>query len=156
MRAPHPARLEPPGPPHQAHEDASPPRGRLGSLGANGRASPLPPYQVSLGQQPLVFANLSARGIEGTHNPGNAASSNLGSHCLDQWTTAASSARRWDAISFQFGLHDLAFDTERISVGQVRLTPSPPPPPARPLSAGSHASNCPLPTAREAGLHTPR
>ena len=71
---------------------------------------------VSMGAQPLVFGNLSSHGIEGTHSPGNAASSNLGAHCLDRWTRA--SARRWDLISFQFGLHDLAFDTERLGVAQ--------------------------------------
>ena len=41
---------------------------------------------------------------------------NLGAHCLEGWVQAAT--RKWDVISFQFGLHDLGFDTERISVEQ--------------------------------------
>jgi len=38
-------------------------------------------------------------------------------HCLDAWTAQAS-GRRWDLIAFNFGLHEVAFDTERISVEQ--------------------------------------
>jgi hypothetical protein len=49
-----------------------------------------------------------------THNPGNAANSNLGAHCLAGWVRAET--RRYDVISFQFGLHDIAFDEERLSV----------------------------------------
>ena len=35
---------------------------------------------------------------------------------MDSWVQASS--RKWDVISFQFGLHDLGYDTERISVEQ--------------------------------------
>jgi len=71
---------------------------------------------VSIGMRPHVFNNLSASGYECTHSPGNAASSNLGAHCIDAWTQPAK--LRWDSISFQFGLHDIAFDVERVSVEQ--------------------------------------
>jgi hypothetical protein len=74
---------------------------------------------VSLGTKGLVWANLSSRGFEPTHSPGNAASTNLGAHCIAAWTAAAQPAgRAWGVISYQFGLHDLAFDVERISVAQ--------------------------------------
>lgn len=73
---------------------------------------------VSLGAKPLTFANLTAHGIESEHSPGNAASANNGAHCQRGWVQAG--ARRWDVISFQYGLHDLAFDVERISVQQYR------------------------------------
>ena len=35
-----------------------------------------------------------------------------GAHCLDKWLT--SDPGRWDVITFQFGLHDLALDNERL------------------------------------------
>ena len=63
-----------------------------------------------------LSALVAADGWELTHSPGNAASSNLGAHCIPAWVVPA--ARRFDVISFQFGLHDLGFDTERISVEQ--------------------------------------
>ena len=69
---------------------------------------------ISLGMQSRVFANLTARGFQSSHSPGNAASSNLGAHCVGAWV----GKQRWDVISFQFGLHDIAFDVERISVEQ--------------------------------------
>ena len=77
---------------------------------------------ISLGLTPDLN-DLLDKGVgwELTHNPGNAASSNLGAHCIDQWLAG----RTWDVISFQFGLHDLAFDTERISVdeyGRIELS----------------------------------
>ena len=63
-----------------------------------------------------LSALVAADGWELTHNPGNAASSNLGAHCVHDWVQAK--ARKWNVISFQFGLHDLGYDTERISVEQ--------------------------------------
>lgn len=54
------------------------------------------------------------KGWELTHSPGNAASTNLGAHCLTDWVQP--SVMKYDIISYQFGLHDLGFDTERISV----------------------------------------
>jgi hypothetical protein len=35
-----------------------------------------------------------------------------GAHCIDAWLGADPS--RWDIISYQFGLHDLALDNERV------------------------------------------
>ena len=47
--------------------------------------------------------------VQVTHSPGNAANVWWGAHCLDKWLGNAS---RWDVITFQFGLHDLALDNE--------------------------------------------
>eukprot|EP00051_Salpingoeca_urceolata_P028261 m.485908 g.485908 ORF g.485908 m.485908 type:complete len:302 (+) comp24063_c0_seq1:72-977(+) len=74
---------------------------------------------ISMGQKELVFNALTAHNVEAQHNPGNAASSNLGDHCLDAWTLA--SERSWDLISFNFGLHDLGYDTERINLDEYTL-----------------------------------
>ena len=72
---------------------------------------------ISLGMMKYLAALLAARGGWAlTHNPGNAASSNNGRHCLGGWVQAH--ARTWDVISFNFGLHDLGYDVERISVAQ--------------------------------------
>jgi arylsulfatase B len=49
--------------------------------------------------------------IEVVHTPGNAANVWWGAHCLDSWLHGAA---RWDVISYNFGLHDLAMDNERI------------------------------------------
>jgi hypothetical protein len=58
------------------------------------------------------MANISAsHNIQVIHSPGNAANVWWGAHCLDGWIGDAS---RWDVITFQFGLHDLALDNERI------------------------------------------
>lgn len=70
---------------------------------------------ISLGMRSDLSAIVAQRGWSLTHNPGNAASSNLGMHCLEEWITPD---RTWNIISFNFGLHDLGFDTERISVEQ--------------------------------------
>jgi hypothetical protein len=71
---------------------------------------------ISMGMNSDLSKLVAADGWALTHNPGNAASSNLGAHCLAHWVQEA--ARKWDVISFQFGLHDLGYDTERISVEQ--------------------------------------
>eukprot|EP01052_Picozoa_sp_SAG31_P009820 SAG31_NODE_525_length_14489_cov_3.693815_8_plen_416_part_00 len=71
---------------------------------------------ISLGMNSDLRELVSADGWQLTHSPGNAASSNLGAHCVDSWVQP--STRKWDVISFQFGLHDLGYDTERISVQQ--------------------------------------
>lgn len=73
---------------------------------------------ISLGMKADLAALVSEDGWALTHNPGNAASSNLGAHCIADWVQGSSGTRRWDVISFQFGLHDLGFDTERIAVQQ--------------------------------------
>ena len=51
----------------------------------------------------------AGHGVQVTHSPGNAANVWWGAHCLDKWLGNAS---RWDVITFQFGLHDLALDNE--------------------------------------------
>lgn len=71
---------------------------------------------ISMGMNSDLSALVAQEGWSLTHNPGNAASSNLGVHCINNWVQPA--YRKWDVISFQFGLHDLGFDTERISVQQ--------------------------------------
>lgn len=69
-----------------------------------------------------VEALVGPHGWELTHAPGNSASSNLGRHCLSDWLqTAPPTSRVWDVISFQFGLHDIAYDVERISAEQYRV-----------------------------------
>jgi hypothetical protein len=74
---------------------------------------------ISLGMHSLVFDQLAASGLQSTHSPGNAASANLGAHCIGSWLQATT--RKWAKISFQFGLHDIAFDVERISVEQYSM-----------------------------------
>ena len=54
----------------------------------------------------------AANGIEVMHSPGNAANVWWGAHCLDDWLHDG--AERWDVITYNFGLHDLAIDNERI------------------------------------------
>jgi hypothetical protein len=53
----------------------------------------------------------TSHGIQVIHSPGNAANVWWGAHCLDGWL---GDPARWDVITFQFGLHDLALDNERI------------------------------------------
>jgi hypothetical protein len=72
---------------------------------------------ISYGCLGPAKAAAAARGIEVTHNPTNAANVWWGAHCLDAWLGA--DAGRWDAISFQFGLHDLALDNERLEPAGV-------------------------------------
>lgn len=79
---------------------------------------------ISLGMYKYVKANLTSAsvGYEVTHNPGNANSVNWGSHCLNGWTRSVDIVpRKWDVISFNFGLHDLGYDTERLSIDQYGL-----------------------------------
>jgi hypothetical protein len=59
---------------------------------------------ISQGMQNDLRAILTAIGWELTHNPGNAASSNLGAHCLPGWVDPGE-RKRWDVISYNFGLH---------------------------------------------------
>ena len=75
---------------------------------------------ISLGMESDLAALVAQRGWQLTHSPGNAASSNLGAHCVADWLrpNGGAAADAWDVVSFQFGLHDLGFDTERISVAQ--------------------------------------
>ena len=53
--------------------------------------------------------------IQVVSNPGNGANVWWGAHCLDGWLTDPSrTPADWDVITFNFGLHDLALDNERI------------------------------------------
>jgi hypothetical protein len=60
--------------------------------------------------------------IASTHNnadnPGNGDNTNYGAHCVQTWLPEASS---YDVISFQFGLHDIAYDEERLTVSQYKV-----------------------------------
>ena len=70
---------------------------------------------ISLGMEMDLRQLFSAEGNWTlTHSPGNAANTNLGAHCLDGWVRAAT--RKFDVISFNFGLHDIAHDEERLPV----------------------------------------
>ena len=40
-----------------------------------------------------------------------------GSHCVDGWLSA--NPGRWDIVTYQFGLHDLALDNERVEPNNV-------------------------------------
>jgi hypothetical protein len=57
--------------------------------------------------------------IQLEHNPTNAANVWWGAHCLDAWLADAA---RWDVISYQFGLHDLALDNERLEPSTTYAT----------------------------------
>lgn len=57
--------------------------------------------------------NLTSNGVQTVHlNHINGANVWWGAHCLDEWLGPDPS--RWDIISFNFGLHDLALDIERL------------------------------------------
>eukprot|EP00928_Gymnodinium_smaydae_P015029 TRINITY_DN15511_c0_g2_i1.p1 TRINITY_DN15511_c0_g2~~TRINITY_DN15511_c0_g2_i1.p1 ORF type:complete len:326 (-),score=53.24 TRINITY_DN15511_c0_g2_i1:64-1041(-) len=49
------------------------------------------------------------------NEPSNAASVNLGIHCVDGWLPTH---RKWDVISFSFGLHDVSHNTEHLTLDQ--------------------------------------
>lgn len=61
---------------------------------------------ISMGMNKDLSALVAADGWQLTHNPGNAASSNLGAHCIRDWVNQAGGLK-WGVISYQFGLHDL-------------------------------------------------
>jgi hypothetical protein len=71
---------------------------------------------ISTGMQPDLAALLKPSGWLLSHNPGNGDNTNYGAHCVPAWTSAAGPI--YDVISFQFGLHDIAYDEERLSVQQ--------------------------------------
>lgn len=62
---------------------------------------------------------LASHGIEMASSFGNAGSTNRALHCLDTWTEVGEN-RRWDIISFNFGLHDIAYTTEHLSIAEYR------------------------------------
>eukprot|EP01116_Phalansterium_solitarium_P013654 TRINITY_DN31057_c0_g1_i1.p1 TRINITY_DN31057_c0_g1~~TRINITY_DN31057_c0_g1_i1.p1 ORF type:complete len:276 (+),score=59.19 TRINITY_DN31057_c0_g1_i1:163-990(+) len=68
---------------------------------------------ISMGYQPYVESILSGE-YEIVHPPGNCGNTNWGRRCRAGWLGDLS---RWDVISFNFGLHDLADpDNEHIDL----------------------------------------
>merc|ERR1719401_272765 len=69
-------------------------------------------------------------GWELTRVPGNAASTNKGAHCVEGWLNNKARTdpypphrlinRSWDVISFNFGMHDIARHSERLTLDQYR------------------------------------
>ena len=72
---------------------------------------------ISLGMQSDVETALKNHSWSLIHNPGNAASSNLGDHCKESWADAPN-ITNFDVISFNFGLHDIGYDVERLNISQ--------------------------------------
>lgn len=70
---------------------------------------------VSIGAQPYVVEALPDVSV--SHNPGNADSTTVGRHCVDEWLADVGDA---DVVSINFGLHDVAYDTERIDVDRYK------------------------------------
>jgi len=50
--------------------------------------------------------------IQLQHSPLNALNSRFGLHCINEWLDDPT---RWDLISFNFGIHDLSLNTERLA-----------------------------------------
>ena len=69
---------------------------------------------VSMGMQSRLATLMAGHGWAVSHNPGNGDNTNFGAHCILGWLGNAV----YDVISFQFGLHDIAYDEERLSVQQ--------------------------------------
>jgi len=70
---------------------------------------------ISLGYQSAV-TNALHNIMEVIHTPGNAGNTNWGNLCLLDWLSS-NSINRWDYITVNFGLHDLAYpDNEHISL----------------------------------------
>ena len=79
---------------------------------------------ISMGMQSKLAAIVEAAPHNWTltHNPSNAESANLGAHCVPSWMALdGADSGKWDVISFNFGLHDIAFDTERVSVEEYSV-----------------------------------
>ena len=80
---------------------------------------------ISLGMVAPLRNILTLKGWELTHSTGNANSVNYGLHCLEDMLNnngdGNSSSSSWDVISFNFGLHGLAHDTEWLSDEQYRV-----------------------------------
>ncbi len=67
---------------------------------------------ISYGCLTPARAGVEAHDVQVVHNPTNAANVIWGAHCLSSWL--GPDPARWDVITFQFGLHDLALDNERV------------------------------------------
>lgn len=77
---------------------------------------------ISIGYFPFVEKAL-APGIRALHNPGNGGSTRRGLDSLDSWLKN----RKWDLVTFNFGLHDLAYKDEQgrndLTKGKLSVTP---------------------------------
>lgn len=77
---------------------------------------------ISIGYFPFVEKAL-APGILALHNPGNGGSTRRGLDSLDSWLKN----RKWDLVTFNFGLHDLAYKDEQgrndLTKGKLSVTP---------------------------------
>jgi hypothetical protein len=71
---------------------------------------------ISEGMNAGLASLLAAHNWSLSHNPGNGDNTNFGAHCVPEWVQPATEV--YDVISFQFGLHDIAYDEERMSVEQ--------------------------------------
>ena len=69
---------------------------------------------ISEGMTPALRGLLRAENWSVAHNPGNGDNTNYGAHCISSWVESGA----YDVISFQFGLHDIAYDEERLTVAQ--------------------------------------
>eukprot|EP00118_Oscarella_pearsei_P025183 m.307676 g.307676 ORF g.307676 m.307676 type:complete len:223 (+) comp42611_c0_seq1:53-721(+) len=66
---------------------------------------------ISIGYSPILIKNLTGK-YEAQHINVNGGTSARGKECLNLWL----GNRTWDLISFNFGLHDLANDSEHVAV----------------------------------------
>ena len=80
---------------------------------------------ISLGMKSELSMMLRQDGWSLYHNPGNGDNTNYGAHCISTWAPLAPSTQmgrvllsHYDVISFQFGLHDIAYDEERLTLAQ--------------------------------------
>ena len=71
---------------------------------------------ISQGMFSKLQALMAPSGWSLAHNPGNGDNTNYGAHCVPAWTDSANGI--FDVISFQFGLHDIAYDEERLTEDQ--------------------------------------
>lgn len=70
---------------------------------------------ISMGMRSDLAAALAPDGWTVSHNPGNGDNSNYGAHCVPSWVPLTATP---DVVSFQFGLHDIAHDEERVTLEQ--------------------------------------
>lgn len=74
---------------------------------------------ISMGMKADLAQLLQPNGWSLWHNPGNGDNTNYGAHCVPTWLTAEGTP--YDIISFQFGLHDIAYDEERLTLAQYTM-----------------------------------
>ncbi|XP_065840822.1 uncharacterized protein [Oscarella lobularis] len=96
-------------------EIAPPPAAQCGA-GPDKANTSLPQYliigdSISIGYSPYLIKNLTGK-YEAQHVHTNADNSDKGKECLSVWL----GEHKWDLISYNFGLHDIANDTEHLSI----------------------------------------